>query len=389
MLFYNNFVMVSSKNIEYRICTRCIMDTSDPDIRFDDRGVCNHCHKHDRLVAALPPTGEEGMERLVRIVERIKSHGRRRDYDCIVGLSGGVDSSYLVHLAVEKGLRPLVVHFDNGWDSELAVKNIENVISRLGLDLQTYVVDWVEFRDIQRSLLLAGVLDLEILSDQAIMATMFRLARKNRIRYILSGHNVMTETHLPESWTWMKFDARNIRAIHRRFGTRPIRSTPLMGIMGYAFNQVVFGFKLVWPLNLVRYNKREALDLLKSRYEWREYRTKHGESIITRFYQNYILPTKFGIDKRRAHLSSLVCSGQISREEALAEIAKPPYTPEKLEEDLEYVSKKLGFKREEFEALMQEPPRSHLDYPSEIKVYQALRWLKRKIYGDRLPLIVQ
>lgn len=374
---------------EYRLCTRCIMDTSDPDIVFDDEGVCNHCHRRDRLAATLPATRKEGMSRLDAIVARIKGQGAGRDYDCVLGISGGVDSSYLAHLAVEKGLRPLVVHFDNGWNSELAVKNIESVITHLGLDLQTYVVDWEEFRDIQRSLLKAGVLDLEILSDQAIIATLFRLARQNHIQFILSGHNVATETHLPDRWTWMKFDARNIRAIQRRFGTRPIRSTPLMGILGFTMQQLVLGFKFVWPLNLVGYDKNRALAVLKERYGWREYGTKHGESIITRFYQNYILPTKFGIDKRRAHLSSLICSGQITRAEALQRIAQPPYTPAELEEDLEYVTKKLGFSRDEFESLMRQPPHSHLDYPSEYPLFLRLRWLKRKVYGDRLPVLAQ
>lgn len=372
---------------EYRICTRCIMDTSDPDIEFDGDGVCNHCHRRDRLAATLPATREDGLARLDRIVQRIKAHGKGRHYDSVLGISGGVDSSYLAHLAVEYGLRPLVVHFDNGWNSELAVKNIESVVSRLGLDLQTYVVDWEEYRDIQRSLLRAGVLDLEILSDQAIIATMFRLARQHRIKYILSGHNVATETHLPDSWTWMKFDARNIRAIQRRFGTRPIRSTPLMGILGYTLNQMAYGFKFVWPLNLVGYDKAEALALLKEKYGWREYGTKHGESIITRFYQNYILPTKFGVDKRRAHLSSLICSGQISRAEALERISQPPYTPAELEEDMQYVIKKLGFSRDEFAALMREQPHPHLDYPSEYNTFLRLRWLKRKVYGDRLPAV--
>ena len=381
--------MTMNTNREYRICTRCIMDTSDSAIEFDTQGVCNHCHRRDRLAATLPATREEGVARLDRIVERMKAYGKGRDYDCLLGISGGVDSSFLAYLAVQKGLRPLVVHFDNGWNSELAVKNIESVISHLGLDLQTYVVDWEEFRDIQRSLLKAGVLDLEILSDQAIVATMFRLARQNRIKYILSGHNVATETHLPDAWTWMKFDARNIRAIQRRFGTRPIRSTPLMSILSYTLNQMVYGFKFVWPLNLVGYHKPQALELLKSEYGWREYNTKHGESIITRFYQNYILPTKFSVDKRRAHLSSMICSGQISREEALEKIAQPPYTLAALEEDLDYVTKKLGFSRAEFDAMMREAPHAHLDYPSEYRMFLLLRWLKRKVYGDRLPAVVQ
>jgi len=373
----------------YRICTRCIMDTSDPDIEFDESGICCHCHRRDRLLATLPADPAEGMRRWKAIVSRLKAAGQGREYDCLLGVSGGVDSSYLAHLAVEHGLRPLLVHFDNGWDSELAVKNIESVVSKLGLDLQTYVVDWGEFRDIQRSLLKAGVIDLELLSDQAIVATMFRLAKRNRVGYILSGHNLATETHLPDSWTWMKYDARNIRAIQRRFGTCKIRSTPLMGIMGFVLNQAIRKTRFVWPLNLVAYNKRAALELLRERYGWRDYGTKHGESIITRFYQNYILPTKFGIDKRRAHLSSLVCAGEMTRTEALEEIAKPAYTPQELEQDLEYVTKKLGFGRQEFLDLMHQPPRAHREYPSEFRLFLVLRWLKRRVYGDRLPVMAE
>lgn len=365
------------------------MDTSDPGIVFDEAGVCNHCHKRDQLVSTLPKTEEEGLRQLEAIVARIKADGVGKDYDCLMGISGGVDSSYLAHIVVEKGLRPLVVHFDNGWNSELAVQNIERVISKLGLDLQTYVVDWEEFRDIQRSLLMAGVLDLEILSDQAIIATMFRLARQHRIKYILSGHNMATETHLPDAWTWMKFDARNIRAIQRRFGTRPIRSTPLMGIFNFSASQVLYGFRFVWPLNYVPYSKPQALAYLKKEYGWREYSTKHGESIITRFYQNYILPVKFRADKRRAHLSSMVCSGQMSREDALEKLSKPPYTPTELEEDFDYVTKKLGFTRAEFETMMKEPPHAHTDYPSEFGLFKLLQWLKRKVYGARLPGVAQ
>lgn len=371
---------------EYKICSRCIMDTSDPAILFDEHGVCNHCHRREELVASLPATKELGEAKLNRIVEDIKTKGRGRDYDCLLGVSGGVDSSYLAHLTVKLGLRPLVVHFDNGWNSELAVKNIENIVTKLGLDLKTEVVDWEEFRDIQRSLLRAGVLDLEILSDQAIIATMFKLARKNAIKFILSGHNLATETHLPAAWTWMKSDARNIRAIQRQYGTRAIRSTPLLGVLPYVLNQMVFGFKFVWPLNLISYNKPNALSLLRDEYGWRDYATKHGESIITRFYQNYILPTKFGVDKRRAHLSSMICSGMLSRAEALDRVAQPPYTPIELEEDIEYVTKKLGFSRQEFSEIMQQPPRSHLDYPSEYGLYLKLRWLKRKVYGNRFGL---
>ncbi|MFC1749421.1 N-acetyl sugar amidotransferase [Pseudomonadota bacterium] len=360
------------------------MDTTDPEIVFDEKGVCNHCLTNDRLKEMLPSTKEQSDKMLADAIGQIKAYGKNKPYDCLMGLSGGVDSSYLAYLAKQHGLRPLVVHFDNGWNSELAVSNIRNIVTKLDFDLQTYVIDWEEFKDLQRSFLLSGVLDLELLSDQAIISTIFKLAKENNIKYILSGCNIATETHLPSSWNWMKYDAKNIRSIQKIYGTKKIKSFPLMGVFEYTLRQTLYKYKFVRLLDMAQFNKNEALELLQSEFGWREYGTKHGESIITKFYQNYILPHKFGIDKRRAHLSSMLCSGHITRDEALAEIEKPLYSPEELEIDIDYVAKKLDFSRKELDDILNAPAKSHLDYPSEYNRYTFVRWLKYKVYGERV-----
>ena len=361
----------SFMNQPYQICSRCVMDTTAPDIEFDAQGVCNYCKTHEEKVAIAPFSQSDAAAKLAAIVQTIKSR-QRGEYDSIVGLSGGVDSSYVAYQAVKMGLKPLAVHFDNGWNSELAVKNIEQMVKRLGLDLLTFVIDWEEFRDIQRSFFKANVIDIEMVTDHAIFAAMYRIAKQHRIRYILSGTNAATESIMPGAWQHFKFDLRNLRAIHARFGTQPIKRYPTLSVWGMAWNHYVRGAQSVSVLNYLPYRKDEAIKTLQDELGWQYYGGKHYESQFTKFYQAHILPGKFGVDKRRIHLSDLVMNAEIDRAQALAELDKPLYPPASLEQDREYVCKKLGFSADEFSAYMAAPPVSHFDYPSYAKLAQRL-----------------
>lgn len=358
-------------NKPYQVCTRCVMDTTAPDIEFDADGVCNYCKTHEEKVAMAPFSQGDAAAKLAAIVQTIKSR-QRGEYDSIVGLSGGVDSSYVAYQAVKLGLKPLAVHFDNGWNSELAVKNIEQMVKRLGLDLLTFVIDWEEFRDIQRSFFKANVIDIEMVTDHAIFAAMYRIAKQHGIRYILSGTNAATESIMPAAWQHFKFDLRNLKAIHGRFGTQPIKRYPTLSVWGMAWNHYVRGAQSVSVLNYLPYRKDEAIRTLQDELGWQYYGGKHYESQFTKFYQAHILPGKFGVDKRRIHLSDLVMNGEIDRARALAELDKPLYPPASLEQDREYVCKKLGFSADEFAAYMAAPPVSHFDYPSYAKLAQKL-----------------
>lgn len=354
---------------EYRICTRCLMDTTDPDIVFDGQGVCNHCHDHDRLMKQKVITGKTGEQYLQKLVEQMKREGRGKPYDCIIGVSGGVDSTYVAYLVKKMGLRPLAVHMDNGWDSELAVKNIEETLKRLGIDLHTEVLDWEEFKSLQVSFLKASTPDSEIPSDHAISAVLGTMADRLRTKYIISGANVRTETHLPRAWSQGHFDWRYIRSVHAQFGNGRLKTFPHVGFFTYYRRLLVH--RRVDILNYIDYNKTEAMKLLEQELGWRYYGGKHYESIYTRFYQGYILPSKFGYDKRRSHLSSLICSGEITRDQAMHELDKPTYQPAMQEEDREYVVKKLGLTDEEFESILNAPKKTFWDYPSYGRIIEG------------------
>lgn len=361
----------------YQVCTRCVMDTSAPDIEFDAAGVCNYCKTHEEKVAATPFAQGGAAQKLSELVAKLKSE-KQGEYDSIVGLSGGVDSSYVAYQAVKLGLRPLAVHFDNGWNSELAVKNIEQIVKRLGLDLLTFVIDWEEFKDIQRSFFKAHVIDIEMVTDHAIFAAMYQIANKHKIRYILSGTNAATEAIMPAAWQHFKFDLCNLKAIHQRFGNRPIKRYPTLSVWEMAWNHYVRGAKSVSLLNYLPYRKDEAMKTLTDELGWQYYGGKHYESVFTKFYQAHILPEKFGVDKRRIHLSDLIMNGEVTREEALQELARPLYDPLQLEQDRDYVRKKLGFTKEEFQAYMDTKPVSHYTYPSYAKLAQRLVSVHKK-----------
>jgi N-acetyl sugar amidotransferase len=293
-----------------------------------------------------------------------------------MGLSGGVDSTYVALQARRLGLRPLAVHLDNGWNSELAVHNINEIVNRLGIDLHTLVIDWAEFRDLQRAYLKASVVDIEVLSDHAIFATLYRLAGKHGIRHILSGTNVVTEFVLPPHWIFNKGDHVNIRAIHRAFGEVPLKTYPFMDLKVKKWHQMVRGVTSHSILDLTHYVKAEVKTAIQTELGWRDYGGKHFESVFTRFYQGVILPEKFGIDKRKAHLTNLIYSGQMTKDDALRDLDEPTYDPALQAEDREFVAKKLGFSKDDFEVIMRTPPRRHDEFEVERSVYDMYPALK-------------
>jgi len=353
-------------SMNYKQCVISVMDTiSDPDISFDEKGISNYYYDYKKAENDQVFVGVPGQEKLDEIAQKIKDAGKSEQYDCIMGLSGGVDSTYVAYLSKQLGLRPLAVHFDNGWNSELSVMNIENIVNKLGLDLFTYVINWEEFKDLQLSYLKASVVDIEAITDHAIFATLYRLAGEKNIRYILSGTNVQTENTLPKSWIFPKTDHINIQSIHKKFGTVPLKTFPFMDAKVKRYYQQVKGVKSISVLNYVDYNKQAVKEIIQKELGWQDYGGKHYESIWTRFYQGYILPTKFKIDKRKAHLSDLIFGGQITKAAALAELEKPIYDAVQQKIDFEFVLKKLGLSESEFDDIMKIPRRSHYDFDYE------------------------
>jgi len=360
-------------------CSRCIMDTADdPYIKFDQAGVCSYCHTYEAERKHFMRTGAEADALLKETIAKIKDYGSSRKYDCLIGLSGGVDSSYVAYTAKQYGLKALCVHFDNGWNSELAVMNIQNIVNKLGFDLNTYVIDWEEFKDLQLAYIKASVIDIEVLTDHAIYGSMFKIAKEADIKYVLGGHNVATEGILPYHWTYDKKDYINIKAIHKQYGQKQLRTFPFLDRKMKKFI-ATSGVEFVNYLNWLPYVKDEVKVLMQKEIDWKDYGGKHYESIWTRFYQGYILPVKFGVDKRKAHLSTLICSGQMTKEKALEEMKQPPYDPQQLKVDKEFVLKKLGLTEAEFDAYMKRPIRDHREFDTEgslFHYYPALKPLK-------------
>lgn len=366
---------------EYQICARCVMDTTDPDITFDENGYCNHCTGSISRLNDIYFIDEEiKRSRLKTIVDQIKKEGKGKKYDCIIGLSGGVDSSYLAYVAVkELKLRPLAVHLDNGWNTELAVKNINNIVDRLKIDLYTHVLDWNEFKELQLAFLKASVLDIELLTDHAIGETIYRINKKFKIGYFLSGYNSQSETVMPNKWFYsFKMDSLNIKDIYRKHGNKlQLRTFKFLSFYEY----LTFGknqMKLIPILNNVDYLKEKAIKVLKEELDWRDYGNKHEESFFTKFYQSYILPRKFNVDKRRAHLSSLICTNQISRDQALEELALPILINEK--NDIDYFIKKLGLSLQEFDDIMKIPQVEHWHFKSYAKRKHKLGKIYKRLF---------
>ena len=379
--FFN--VANQGMNTKYRICTKTVMDTSDPDIEFDENGVCLYVKTYDSVSAQFLVSEDKREEELHKIIEKIKIEGKGKPYDCIIGLSGGVDSTYVALVVSQLGLRPLAVHLDNGWNSELAVNNIENIVKKLNLDLITYVIDWEEFKDLQLAYLKASVVDIEALTDNAILVAMNSIAKKFKIKYFLSGTNLATEFIMPRTWFYdVKYDSLNIKSIHQKFGKiKKLKTYPIFNFWEYLF----YRYKkkeatTLSILNYMPYVKNDVIPIIESELGWRNYGGKHSESKFTQFYQNYILPKKFNIDKRRAFFSTLILSGQMTRDEALEELRKPIHPANKVEEEIDYVVKKFNITRAEFEDIMKQHPRSHFDYPSYQSYHEKLREFVRKIF---------
>ena len=370
----------------YRMCTRCVMDTSASDITFDERGVCSYCRDMvERTGHVIYRSAEDRQRALQAFVAEIKASGAGRQYDCVLGVSGGVDSSWALVQAVRLGLRPLAVHMDNGWNSELAQNNIANLVRGLGLDLHTHVIDWEEYRGLMDAFFAADVIDVELLYDNAMLAVNFGAAARYGLRYILAGTNEATEgMRFPPDWNWWKFDKRNIESISRRFGGPSLRTFPAIGSLQYAW--YLFGRRIRWIsfLDYIDYNKQAALDGLQREFGYKPYPYKHYESVFTRFYQGHILPRKFGVDKRRIHFSSLIVSGQMTRDGALRGLEGLAYPSEKaLEEDRQYFLKKMRWTPAQLEAYLARPGKPHRDYPSEkpmwermTRAYRAVRRLR-------------
>lgn len=371
-------MVLSANNPKYRQCAFTVMDNiADPDISFDSNGVCNYYHEYKKAEESLPH-GRAAEEQLAQLVQKIKTSGKDKRYDCLIGLSGGVDSTYVAYLVKQLGLRPLAVHLDNGWDSELAVKNVENIITKLGFDLYTLVVNWEEFKDIQLAYLRASVVDIEVVSDHAIFATMYKLAKQHKTGFIISGTNVVTEYIMPPGWLYQKMDFANLKDIHTQFGKLKLKTYPSFDFKKHVYYSAVLKLSPISILNYVPYNKKEVKEIIAKELGWRDYGGKHYESVFTKFYQAYILPEKFKIDKRKAHLSTLICSGQMTKEEALQELEKPLYNSHELKADKEYVLKKFGLSEKAFDDIMKLPIRKHSDFKTDARLKEGyMNFLKK------------
>jgi len=348
----------------YQICSQCVMDTSDPHIIFTEDGKCSHCSSFPLHAKQHWFKGNEGIEKLNRIISEIKDKNKQKKYDCIIGLSGGADSSYLAYWAAKHAnLRLLAVHVDAGWNSEIAVSNIKKIVSQLNIDLITHVIDWEEMADLQRSFLNAGVANQDTPQDHAFFAALYHFANKNNIQYILSGFNFASESILPKGWGHSAMDLEQIKDIHKKFGRMKLRTFPLISFFkNYIYYPYVKKMRIIFPLNYITYIKSDAIMLLNKELGWEDYGGKHCESRFTKFFQSYFLPTRFGFDKRRAHLSSLVLSGQIDRHKALKILEKPPFEEDKIHLDKEFVCRKLSVSMEEFNEFLNMPKRDFTYY---------------------------
>lgn len=365
---------------KYQQCTRCVMDTSDPDITFDDQGICNHCLQFDQVTRKEWFPNDEGARKWAASLDEIRRVGRGKEYDCILGLSGGVDSSYLAFKAKHWGLRPLVVHVDAGWNSELAVANIEKIVKYCNFDLHTHVVDWEEMRDLHLAFLKAGVANQDVPQDHVFFASLYHFATRNNIRYILSGGNLATEGVFPKAWHGSAMDAINLKAIHAKYGDRKIKTYSTISFFEYyIWYPFVKKMRTVRPLNFMPYDKTAALAELEEHIGYKPYARKHGESIFTKLFQNHYLPIKFGYDKRRPHFSSLIVSEQMTREEALTKLAEPLYDPQELEVDITYFCKKLRITRQQFNDFLSGTSHHHTDFPTWDGRYRLLKKFQRLI----------
>lgn len=375
---------------EYQICTNCVMDTTDSAITFDEKGVCDHCTTYCSKTLPSWHTDDRGWDELQLLVNRIKKQGQGKDFDCIVGMSGGIDSSYLVYVAKEKlGLRPLVFHVDAGWNSQIAVNNIERIVDKLGLDLYTHVINWEEMKDLQLAYFKSGVPHIDTPQDHSFFATMYNFASKYDVKYILTGANYSTECiRNPIEWMYYQSDVIQLKDIHKKYGTRPLKDYPLTNILWHKlYLPYVKGVKVLRPLNYVPYIKKESMKLLEEQFGWQPYPQKHFESRFTKFYESYWLPEKFGYDVRKVQYSSLIVTGQMTREEAFEKLKEPTYDKQIIHQDFEYIANKLGITIDELKGYFNAPNKSYKDYASQENIYKLgarmLKWFGIEKAGKR------
>ncbi|WP_395947610.1 N-acetyl sugar amidotransferase [Caedibacter taeniospiralis] len=368
--------------MSYQTCTNCVMDTTDSKITFDENGVCDHCNTFKKRVLPIWHPDENSMTKMQKLAEKIKQRGKGKDFDCIIGMSGGVDSSYLVYLAKEKlGLRPLVFHVDAGWNSQQAVNNIERIVDKLGLDLYTEVIDWEEMKDLQLAFFKSGVSHVDTPQDHAFFATMYKFCSKYKIKYMLTGANYSTECIMsPFEWMYYQSDSTQLKDIHKKFGSKPLKTFPLTNILWHkVYLKYVRGIQVVKPLNYFPYVKEEATQFLEKEFGYQRYAQKHFESRFTKFYEGYWLPEKFGFDTRRVQYSSLILTGQMKRDDALEKLKKPAYDPETIQHDFEYIATKLGITSKELKKYMDEPNKTFRDYKNQYWIYELGSWVMRKL----------
>lgn len=351
-----------------KICQCCVMDTTDPDIRFYGKDGCSDCKDARRRIQA----SRMGSTDLHRVVKLVKDAGKGKKYDCVIGVSGGVDSSFVAHMVIKLGLRPIAVHLDNGWDSSLAVENMKSLLKHLEIDLYDCKVDGDEFIDLQLAFLKSSTPDSEIPTDHAILAILYQVAAKYNIKYIIDGLNINSEAILPQKWSHGHGDWKYIKEIQKRYGSKRLKSFPHYSRWGRLYYEKIRKLEKIHILNYIPYDKERAKRSLEKKYNWKDYGGKHYESIYTRFYQAYILPEKFGYDKRKSHLSSLIAAGLMTREEALKELEKPLYEAAALEKDFVFFLEKMGISRAEFEDIMRTPKKTYWDYPN-----YEMDWLHR------------
>ena len=360
------------KNTQYQICTKTIMDTTDPTIIFNEKGESDYYTNYINTIKPNWHTDEKGHAELMKIAEKIKKDGKNRDFDCIIGLSGGLDSSYVAYVAKDiMGLRPLIYHVDAGWNTDKAVGNIEKLVNGLDLDLYTDVINWEEMKDLQLAFLKSQIADQDMPQDIAFFSSLYKFAKKNKIKYVLTGGNFSTECcREPEEWgAFPGIDTKLVNDIHSKFGKRPLKTFPIVDILKYKiYYKYILGMQVFNPLNFTPFVKKDAEKFLFDNYGWESFQHKHHESRFTRFYEDFWLPKKFGYQKRKAHFSSLILTGQMTREEALERVSRPELSEEFLMKEFEYVSDKLDIKKTELQEIFEGENKSFTDYKSKIKL---------------------
>ncbi len=357
---------------EYQVCSTCVMDTTDSNISFDESGVCDHCNTFFRDIKPKWHTDARGEKEIKEIVKKIKKKGKSKDFDCIMGMSGGIDSSYLLYLAVKKlGLRPLVFHVDAGWNSQEAVNNIEKMVDKLGLDLYTEVIDWEEMKDLQLAYFKAGVSNIDTPQDHSFFATMYKFANEHNVKYILTGGNYSTEcVRNPLEWMYYQSDSIQLKDIYKKYGSGKLKNFPITNILWHkVYLPYVKGIKLIRPLDFMEYDKEAATQFLVNEFGYQRYPQKHFESRFTRFYESYWLTEKFGYDTRKVQYSSLILTDQMTREEALKKLESPAYNPDTIKDDFEYIATKLGITVEELQGYMDQTNRSNKEFKSQESIY--------------------